>query len=109
MEKRWTIRTPARLNVDLHYKDLEVVNCRTRDISLSGVYVELAELLPGLDMPIELVFKFGAVGDYTKYRVPAKIVRTDSAGVGIMFKDIDASSFRSLREVLKHKDVGLDV
>ncbi len=108
MEKRWTIRTSARLNVDLHYKDLEVVNCRTRDISLSGVYVELAELQPGLDMPVELVFKFGAAGDYTKYRVPAKIVRADGAGVGVMFRDIDASSFRALREVLKHKDVGLE-
>jgi hypothetical protein len=108
MEKRWTIRTPARLNVDLHYKDLEVVNCRTRDISLSGAYVEMEQLQPGVDMPIELVFKFGVVGHYTKYRVPAKVVRADGAGIGIMFKDIDVSSFRSLREVLKHKDVEIE-
>ena len=105
MEKRWTIRTPARLNVDLHYKDLEVVNCRTRDISLSGAYVEVEQLQPSVDMPIDLVFKFGEVGHYTKYRVPAKVVRSDGSGIGIMFKDIDVSSFRSLREVLKHKDI----
>ncbi len=107
MEKRWTIRTPAQLSVDLHYKDLEVVNCRTRDISLSGAYVEVEQLQPGVDTPIELVFKFGEVGYYTKYRVPAKVMRADGAGVGIMFKDIDVSTFRSLREVLKHKDIEL--
>lgn len=108
MEKRWTVRTPARFSVDLHYKDLEVVNCRTRDISLSGVYVELEQLQPGVDMPLELVFKFGAEGSYTRYRVPARVARADGDGVGLMFKDIDASSFRALREVLKHKGVGLE-
>ena len=105
MEKRWTIRTPANLSVDLLYKDLEVVNCRTKDISLSGAYVEAQQLQPTSDMPIELVFKFGEIGSYTKYRVFAKVVRTDGIGIGIMFKDIDVSSFRSLREVLRHKDI----
>ncbi|MFC1748484.1 PilZ domain-containing protein [Pseudomonadota bacterium] len=107
MEKRWTTRTPANLCVDLMYKDLEVVNCRTRDISLSGAYVEVQQLQPASDTPIDLVFKFGEIGSFTKYRVPAKVVRTDGEGVGIMFKDVDVSSFRSLREVLRHKDVEL--
>ncbi len=105
MEKRWTIRTPANLSVDLLYKDLEVVSCRTRDISLSGAYVEVQQLQPMPDMPIDLVFKFGEIGDLTRYRVPGKVIRTDGEGIGIMFKDIDVSSFRSLREVLRHKDV----
>lgn len=107
MDKRWTVRTPVRLSVDLHYKDLEVVNCRTRDISLSGVYVELEQLQPSQDVPVELAFKFGEAGSYTRYRVPARVVRAEGAGVGLMFRDIDASSFRALREVLKHKDVGI--
>ncbi len=109
MEKRWTVRTPVRLNVDLLYKDLEVVNCRTRDISLSGVYVELEQLQPGQDVPVELVFKFGEAGSYTRYRVPARVARADGVGVGLMFRDIDASSFRALREVLKRKDVGVEL
>ncbi len=105
MEKRWTTRTPASLNVDLMYRDFEVVNCRTRDISLSGAYVEMQQLQPTPDMPIELIFKFGEIGNFTRYRVPAKVVRADGEGVGVMFKDVDISSFRSLREVLRHKDV----
>lgn len=104
MEKRWTVRTAVRLNVDLHYRDLEVVNCRARDISLSGAYIEVEELQPSVDLPLELIFKFGEVGHYTKYRVPAKVMRSDGAGVGVMFKDIETASFRALREVLKHKD-----
>ena len=107
MEKRWTTRTSANLCVDLMYKDLELVNCRTRDISLSGAYVEIQQLQPAPDTSIDLVFKFGEIGSFQKYRVPAKVIRNDGEGVGIMFKDIDVTTFRSLREVLRHKDVEL--
>ncbi len=108
MEKRWATRTLANLSVDLLYKDLEMVNCRTRDISLNGAYVENLQVQPMVDMPIELVFKFGEIGDYIKYRIPAKVVRTDGEGIGVMFKNVDISSFRSLREVLRHKDVEIE-
>ena len=104
MEQRWTARTDVRLNVDLHYKDLEVVNCQTRDVSFGGAYIEIMHPRPAVDTPLDLIFRLGEREEYTKYRVPAKVVRDDHDGVGIMFKDFDVSSFRSLREVLRQKD-----
>lgn len=104
MERRWTTRTPARLNVDLYFQSMEVVNCQTRDVSFGGVFLEMNQWLPPVDAAIDLVFRLGDAGNYRKYRIPAKVVRTTPDGVGIMFRDFDAAAFRSLREVLRHRD-----
>jgi len=100
MENRWAARTPVRLSVDLHCRDIEVVNCSTRDISLNGAYIEVKQLQPDADSKVDLVFRLGQPGEYTRYRVPGKVVRSDGEGIGVMFDEVDASSFRSLREIL---------
>lgn len=100
MENRWAARTPARLSVDLHCQDIEVMNCFTRDVSLNGAYIEVRQLQPDHGSKVELVFRLGNPGECTKYRVPAKVARSDGEGLGLMFDDMDATSFRSLREIL---------
>lgn len=104
MERRWTTRTPARLNVDLYFQSMEVVNCQTRDVSFGGVFLELYQWVPPMEASVDLVFRLGEANNYRKYRIPAKVVRATGEGVGIMFRDFDAAAFRSLREVLRHRD-----
>jgi hypothetical protein len=104
MERRWTTRMPAKLNVDLYFQSMEVVNCQTRDVSFGGVFLELHQWVPPMEASVELVFRLGEANNYRKYRIPAKVVRSTGEGVGIMFRDFDAAAFRSLREVLRHRD-----
>ena len=101
MEKRWAVRRPLRISVDIRYRDMEVINCQTRDVSLNGAFVELEHLQPSLDTAVDLVFRLGEPGQFTKYKVPAKVARATGEGIGVMFDEMDISSFRTLREVLQ--------
>lgn len=100
MEKRWAARRDVQISVDLKCKDVEVVNCLTRDVSLSGAFVQVRQLQPPVSAAVDLVFRLGEPGHSTKYTVQAKVARTTGDGVGVMFEELDVSSFRSLREVL---------
>lgn len=101
MERRWTERTSMNVPVDLSYAGVQTEACRTRDIGLGGVFVELPE---GADLaaetPVELTFKLGTGPHFTKHRINARVVRVSGDGVGMMFRDFDAIAFRSLQEVL---------
>jgi hypothetical protein len=100
MDKRWAVRRPLKINVDLRYRDMEVMNCQTRDVSLNGAFVELEQLQPAVDTAVDLVFRLGGTGQYTKYKVPSKVARATGEGIGVMFDEMDISSFRTLRQVL---------
>ena len=101
MERRWTERTSINVPVDLSYGGVLTEECRTRDIGLGGVFVELssnADLTE--ETSVELTFKLGASPNLTKHRINARVVRVADDGVGMMFRDFDAIAFRSLQEVL---------
>ncbi len=102
MEKRWAARRDVQISVDLKCKDVEVVNCQTRDVSLSGAFVEVQQVQPSIDAALDLVFRLGEPGRQTKYKVQAKVARTTGDGIGVMFEELGVSSFRSLREVLSN-------
>ena len=101
MERRWTERTSINVPVDLSYSGVQTEDCRTRDIGLGGVFVELpGEANLAAETPVELTFKLGAAPHLTKHRINARVVRVAEDGVGMMFRDFDAIAFRSLQEVL---------
>jgi len=102
MEKRWAARRDVQISVDLKCRDVEVVNCLTRDVSLSGAFVEVRQVQPQIEAAVDLVFRLGEPGSQTKYKVQAKVARATGDGVGVMFEELDVSSFRSLREVLSN-------
>ncbi len=112
MERRWTTRTELDLDVEVAVEDGEVFQARTRDIGLGGVFVHTAE---GADLEhgddVELVFRlpqesgnslFSESGE-GQYRIRARVVRLTSAGAGLMFRDFDATAFRSLQKVMKYQ------
>ncbi len=95
----------AQLDVDLMEEEHLVARSFTRDISFGGAFVAMKGIpRPALDSKLDLVFKLGDDAHTTKYRVHARVVRETDDGIGLMFKDFDASAFRSLRELLRHKD-----
>jgi hypothetical protein len=101
MERRWTERTSINVPVDISYGGVQTEDCRTRDIGLGGVFVELpgGANLAG-ETAVELTFKLGTSPNVTKHRINARVVRATGDGVGMMFRDFDAIAFRSLQEVL---------
>ena len=104
MERRWTERTLINVPVDLSYAGTQAGGCRTRDIGLGGVFVEVPkEVNLAEETSVELTFKLGAGADLTKHRINARVVRVSEDGVGMMFRDFDAIAFRSLQEVLLYK------
>ncbi len=112
MERRWTTRTELDLDVEVAVEDGGVFQARTRDIGLGGVFVRTAgdpDLEPGDD--VELVFRLpGETGDGPfpdpeegQYRIRARVVRLTPVGAGLMFRDFDATAFRSLQKVMKYQ------
>ena len=101
MERRWTERTPINVPVDLSCTNVQNEECRTREIGLGGVFVELPKTVNlATETPVELTFKLGSGPQLTKHRINARVVRVSGDGVGMMFRDFDAIAFRSLQEVL---------
>ena len=100
MDQRWSTRTPVVMDVDLLFNGQEVA-CKTRNVSLGGVFLELSPTAP-LDALVELTFKLGAGERRTKHKMKAKVVHAEADGMGLMFRDFDAASFRALQEVVRY-------
>ncbi len=104
MERRWTTRAEVHLPVDLACAGAHSPGCRTRDIGLGGVFVELpADISLPADEQVELTFRLGNGENITRHRIRARVVRVTTQGVGMVFRDFDATTFRSLQEVLRYK------
>ncbi len=103
MERRWTTRTRLGIDVQVAYDGGELKGCRTRDIGLGGVYVTSADPLP-VGQFVELTFDVPVGGEDEQPRIRAKVVRSANEGMGLMFRDFDATAFRSLQRVMKIKD-----
>ena len=102
MEQRWSPRTRVNLDVDLLIKGKEVGGCRTRDIGMGGAFVEVNSAFQADKAIVELIFKLGSGKHLSRHKIKAIIVRVAEDGVGLMFRDFDASAFRSLQEILQY-------
>jgi len=101
MEQRWSPRTRANLDIDLSFHGEIVTGCKVRDIGMGGLFLEIKKAFPR-DTVVELKFKVSASGLDTKHRIRATVARASDSGLGMMFCDFDAGTFRSLQEVLRY-------
>lgn len=105
MEQRWSPRTRADLDVDLSFRGEVISGCKVRDIGMGGLFVEVEKEYPR-DTVLELKFKITADnGQDTRHRLRATVARTSDSGLGMMFCDFDAGTFRSLQEVLHYVQI----
>lgn len=105
IERRWTTRTPINLDVEVLSHGAGIAACKALDIGLGGVFLKINpdEIPP--DSNVELFFVLGAGESRIKHKIKAKVVRSTPHGMGLMFRDFDATAFRSLQEVLHYKDM----
>jgi len=70
---------------------------RIRDVSISGLFVELPPSAPlSNNTHVELIFMRSANHVSRILRVPALVVRTTQSGAGLMFLDANLATFRTL-------------
>ena len=105
MEQRWSQRRQVALDVDVWHQGAILASCRTRDVGLGGVFLELGDSVPEKDLDLELVFWLGSEDQKTRHRLKARVVRLDEGGVGLAFRDFDTSSFRALQAILRQSTV----
>lgn len=104
MERRWTTRTKVALPVELACEGGATLRCTTENIGLGGVFVRAPSQRVAEGQNVDLTFSLSAGSTTEEHRLRAKVVRTTDAGLGLMFRDFDATAFRSLQRVMKARE-----
>lgn len=103
MERRWTTRTRLCVDVDIAH-DSGSVRCTTQDIGLGGLYVALPRTSLSEGQNVEVTFYLTQLATAEEHKLRARVVRTPPGGAGLMFRDFDASAFRSLQRVMRVRE-----
>lgn len=102
MEQRSNVRLPVSIHVILYHKGLQVINCKTRDISRKGMFIETGPVIYPRNAQVEVEFRVQEDGVNNRYRLPGKVVRFSRTGLGVMFNDLRSEDFQ-----ISHEQLGL--
>ena len=98
MEKRWSLRKSIQLDVVLHHDTVGAIKCKTRDISLEGMFIEIDNQALPIEDPVYLDFILQN-DDNKLHHIRAKVVRTTGNGMGVMFREFNPRISHFLRDV----------
>lgn len=104
MERRWTTRTSIALPVEVLCEGGATLHCLTENIGLGGIFVRAPRDAMAPGQQVELTFSLAAGATPEQHRLRAKVVRATDEGIGLMFRDFDATAFRSLQRVMKARE-----
>ena len=100
VEHRWSTRKPLSIEVNLYYPPLGMINGKTRDISLEGMFVELQGVHIPPQSRLEVAFTAATNGKQTEHRLPAYVVHQRDGGIGLMLQHVGYREFDALRYML---------
>jgi hypothetical protein len=95
-ERRWCLRKPASLIVELHSGQERAVNCTARDISLEGLFLE-TNIRPDLASTVKITIAPSAQQSTQTIQLNAKVVHTAADGFGIVFHDLSIDTIKTMR------------
>ena len=98
-ERRSSRRTPVSFGTVVYYNSLMLPGCELRNLSPEGAYV----CTEGRFLPDQAVVDLALPELDTEggpWRISARVVRSDSEGVGIRLVPADPTELRSLAEAL---------
>jgi len=96
-EHRWNERQATDHKVLIYVRPHGSRQARIRDVSTSGLFVELPPCAPlSNNTRVELIFVRSVNRVSRILRVPALVVRTTQSGAGLMFLDSNLMAFRAL-------------
>lgn len=97
VEHRWNERQTTDHSVLINARPHGLRQARIRDVSTSGLFVELPSSAPLTNHAhVELIFMPSANHVSQILRLPALVVRTTQSGAGLMFLDPSLKAFRTL-------------
>jgi Tfp pilus assembly protein PilZ len=94
------IRAPYKCEITLKSGDQTLNNLRSRNISMSGTFIETKEKFKIGDECL-LTIQLNTTDLTQSLNIKCKVVRLDPAGIGLTFIEMDSDSFVHLREVVK--------
>jgi len=101
MDQRWNPRQPLVLDLTLHHNGQMPLAAVTRDVSICGTFVvTTTPIKPALNSQVYVVFTHRADGMPSRYRLPARVIRLEQDGAGLMFSDFSADTIQTLRKIL---------
>ena len=80
---------------------LQIKQCRLRDISLDGAFLETKNFALAKGTHMELVLKIRRGRKATHCRLPAMVIRTERGGAAVMFAHLDEQADNTLLEIVK--------
>ena len=102
MDRRWSPRTPASLDVDLLVRGRRIPHNHTRDLALGGAFVETSHTRLRRGATVQLVFNLKCREWPKRHRVGARVVRVTRDGIGLAYTNHDTGTFRALQAVMRH-------
>lgn len=97
---RVSIRRAIPCTILVNFGTTYAIASNILDISLTGAYIDLDAAGAQLEDAVEVVISFAYQGKQIEHRIPATIVRLQSEGVGLKFKDYDNQTYTDLVNLL---------
>jgi len=99
MEHRWTERREARLDVAFYRQGRPATICKSRNVSLEGMYLEVDARALDLRIgtPVELVLRLPHAAPGRRHSAKALVRHCDDVGVGLMLTAVAPELSMALR------------
>ena len=97
--KRRYTRITFESKVDLRFSEREYLQCETKNLCLSGVWV-----LDGRDQRVgdqcDIIFHNTGVTNNRMLRIKGEIVRVDDGGIALIFNDMNLNILTNLQTIM---------
>ena len=100
VEHRWSSRKDINLDVNLYYAPVGMINAKTRNISLEGMFVDIKGVRIPAQARLEVSFTASSGGGTFEHRLPAYVVHSRDGGIGLMLQHVGYREFDALRYML---------
>ncbi|MFQ5644925.1 MAG: hypothetical protein ACE5FQ_14695, partial [Thiogranum sp.] len=100
VEHRWSSRKEINMDVNLYYPPVGMINGKTRNVSLEGMYVDVEGVRIPPQARLEICFTADVRGKAVEHRLPAYVVHGNNGGIGLMLQHVGYREFDALRYML---------
>lgn len=98
MEKRNFTRVPFSEGASIRYNG-QVIWGKIKDVSLQGMFINIQQEIPNI-RPVQVT---AYLSSKSSFKLQANVVRYESTGLGLQITEIDAHSFKNLRNIIAQK------
>ncbi len=95
VERRYSGRCPVHFEAAIRYRDGRPFQAQARDLSLEGMFLEIAALILPRGTLVDL--EFSALGK--TWRLSVLVVHSSPGGIGVMLREPQAELYRGLLDI----------